>query len=174
MRREEIENLLSPVVASLGLGLELLGIEYVPQRGDALLRLYIDAEGRLVTLDDCEAVSREVSATLDVADPIPGHYTLEVSSPGIERPLFRPAHFRRFLGEVVRVHTLLPLEGRRNFKGAIREVDDEAVTIEQDGVLVRVAHDNVQKARLAVELPTPAGKGKGKKGARGVEPDADA
>ena len=103
-----ITELLAPPVEALGL--ELLGIEYLPMPGGSLLRLYIDRpgaeagaemDGEGVTVDDCEAVSREVSAQLDVEDPISGNYTLEVSSPGLDRPLFTPAHFERFTGEVV-------------------------------------------------------------------------
>ena len=85
----ELQALLDPTVQ--GLGLELLGIEFSPAAGNALLRLYIDAPGRLVGIEDCEAVSREVSANLDVNDPIASQYTLEVSSPGIDRPLFSAA-----------------------------------------------------------------------------------
>src|SRR5690606_29174508 len=100
----DIAGLLSPTVASLGL--ELLGVEYLPSPGGALLRLYIDRPGadaadeaQGVGIEDCEAVSREVSARLDVEDPISGNYTLEVSSPGVDRLLFTPAQFERFLGE---------------------------------------------------------------------------
>src|SRR5690606_37206573 len=100
----DIAGLLSPTVASLGL--ELLGVEYLPSPGGALLRLYIDRpgadaadEGQGVGIEDCEAVSREVSAQLDVEDPITGNYTLEVSSPGVDRLLFTPAHFQRVLVE---------------------------------------------------------------------------
>ena len=105
-KASEITTLLVPTVHSLGL--ELLGAEYLPAPGGALLRLYIDvpagtADARTVGIEDCEAVSREVSAQLDVADPISGHYTLEVSSPGVDRPLFTPAQFARFLGETDKV-----------------------------------------------------------------------
>ena len=97
-KASEIAALLVPTVQSLGL--ELLGAEYLPAPGGATLRLYIDvpadlAEARTVGIEDCEAVSREVSAQLDVADPISGHYTLEVSSPGVDRPLLSPAQFSR-------------------------------------------------------------------------------
>jgi len=115
----EISNLLAPTVESLGV--ELLGIEYLPGSGGATLRLYIDVpageadqqgESRLVGIEDCEAVSREVSAQLDVEDPISGNYTLEVSSPGIDRPLFNLEHFKRFQSETAKVTLKLPQEGR--------------------------------------------------------------
>src|SRR5688572_24725054 len=116
-KANEIAALLAPTVTSLGL--ELLGAEYLPSPGGAMLRLYIDvpaAEGeepRAVTIEDCEAVSREVSAQLDVEDPISSHYTLEVSSPGIDRPLFGAAQFARFVGESAKVALRLPQDGRR-------------------------------------------------------------
>ena len=104
-KASQIARLLAPTVESLGL--ELLGVEYLPAPGGALLRLYIDVPQcraaadapRMVGIEDCEAVSREVSAQLDVEDPITGNYTLEVSSPGVDRPLFTPAQFARFIGE---------------------------------------------------------------------------
>ena len=116
-KAEEIQALLAPTVASLGL--ELLGVEFVPSGASALLRLYIDVEGRHVGIEDCEAVSREVSAKLDVEDPISSEYTLEVSSPGIDRPLFTLAHFARFAGEQAKVNLRLPQDGRRRLQGKI-------------------------------------------------------
>lgn len=150
MRDDELLQLLTPVIADLGF--ECLGIEYAPSRGNSLLRIYIDAPDRPITLDDCEAVSREVSATLDVNDPIAGRYTLEISSPGLDRPLFTPAQFARFLGQEAKLALNLPVQGRRRLHGAIRAVDGDDITIEQDGVAVTVAHDNIQKARLVPDL----------------------
>jgi ribosome maturation factor RimP len=166
VKREELMQLLSPTVAALGL--ECLGIEFSPQHGHSLLRLFIDAPGRAITLDDCEAVSREVSAVLDVNDPIAGRYTLEVSSPGLDRPLFTPTQFERFIGQAVKVQVNVPVGGRRRFQGPIRAVDDERVVIEQDGAAVAIAHDNVLKANLVPDLaghqPKPRpGKGKVRK-----------
>src|SRR5688500_4419191 len=106
-KQQEIEALLAPAVSALGL--ELLGAEYSAGVNNALLRLYIDHRERLVTIEDCESVSREVSALLDVHDPIDAHYTLEVSSPGIARPLFKPEHFARFVGEPAKVTVDLPI-----------------------------------------------------------------
>ena len=147
----EIAELLSPTVASLGL--ELLGAEYLPAPGGATLRLYIDVpadaeEGRLVGIEDCEAVSREVSAQLDVADPISGHYTLEVSSPGVDRPLFTPGQFARFTGETAKVALKLPQDGRRRLQGAIARVEDGRIVFVVDGAEMPVAFDNIDKARL--------------------------
>jgi len=93
-------------------------------------------------------VSREVSAQLDVADPISGHYTLEVSSPGVDRPLFTAAQFERFAGETAKVTLKLPQDGRRRLQGAIVAVEGNQVTIDVDGTPFAVAIDNVEKARL--------------------------
>jgi ribosome maturation factor RimP len=152
-KASEIAALLVPTVQSLGL--ELLGVEYLPAPGGALLRLYIDVpadadagDERTVGIEDCEAVSREVSAQLDVADPITGHYTLEVSSPGVDRPLFTAAQFARFIGETAKVTLKLPQDGRRRLQGAIVSVDADRTTFDVDGTPFAVAIDNIEKARL--------------------------
>src|SRR5690606_25160167 len=92
--------------------------------------------------------SREISALLDVNDPVAGRYTLEVSSPGLERPLFTMEHFRRFAGEQVKISVSLPVDGRRRFQGRIDDVEDDRITIDQDGTPVTIAHACVGKARL--------------------------
>ncbi len=150
-KASEIAALLAPTVASLGL--DLLGAEYLPAPGSATLRLDIavpvDAEeGRLVGIEDCEAVSREVSAQLDVEDPITGNYTLEVSSPGIDRPLFTAAQFERFAGETAKVTLQLPQEGRRRLQGRIVRVEGGDIVFELDGAEFKVASDNIDKAKL--------------------------
>ena len=150
-KASDIAALLAPTVRSLGL--ELLGVEYLPAPGGATLRLYIDvpqaeAEARAVGIEDCEAVSREVSAQLDVEDPISGNYTLEVSSPGIDRPLFEAAQFARFAGEQAKVGLKLPQDGRRRLTGRIVSVAGDNVTFDVDGNAFTVAVDNIDKARL--------------------------
>ncbi|GAB3096233.1 ribosome maturation factor RimP [Lysobacter terrae] len=151
-KANEIVALLAPTVASLGL--ELLGAEYLPSPGGAMLRLYIDVpagegeEPRAVTIDDCEAVSREVSAQLDVEDPISSHYTLEVSSPGIDRPLFGAAQFARFAGESAKVVLRLPQDGRRRLQGRIVRVEGDNIAFDVDGNEFVVHGDNIEKARL--------------------------
>lgn len=147
----EIAALLAPTVRALGL--ELLGAEYLPAPGGAVLRVYIDvpeseAAERNVGIEDCERASREVSAQLDVADPISGNYTLEVSSPGLERPLFDAAQFARFAGETAKVALKLPQDGRRRLQGKILRVDGNDVAFEVDGKEVIVAADNIDKAKL--------------------------
>lgn len=149
----EIANLLSPTVESLGL--ELLGVEYLPAPGGATLRLYIDVPlaeqpERVINVDDCERVSREVSAQLDVEDPISGNYTLEVSSPGVDRPLFTLEQFARHTGESAKIVLKLAQDGRRRFQGEILRIDAEAdaVVFAVDGKDVQIGYDNIDKARI--------------------------
>lgn len=146
----EISELLAPTVAALGL--ELLGVEFAPTGNSALLRLYIDAPERHVAIEDCEAVSREVAAVLDVADPITSAYTLEVSSPGIDRPLFTPAQFARFVGEQAKLTLRLTQDGRRRFIARITGVEGDVVLLSHEAGDMRVAHDNIEKARLVPDL----------------------
>ncbi|MEO8365983.1 MAG: ribosome maturation factor RimP [Pseudoxanthomonas sp.] len=148
---KQIANLLSPTVQALGL--ELLGAEYLPAPGSATLRLYIDVPEaelatRMVNIEDCEAVSREVSAQLDVEDPITGNYTLEVSSPGIDRPLFTLAHFVRHQGESAKVVLRIPQEGRRRLQGPIVRIEGSTIVFLVDNAEIAVAVENVDKARL--------------------------
>ena len=150
-KAKQIANLLSPTVQALGL--ELLGAEYLPAPGNATLRLYIDVPEaelatRMVNIEDCEAVSREVSAQLDVEDPITGNYTLEVSSPGIDRPLFTLAQFVRHQGESAKVVLRIPQEGRRRLQGQIVRIEAGAIVFLVDNVEMTVAFENVDKARL--------------------------
>jgi len=150
-KANEISALLAPTVRSMGL--ELLGAEYLPSPGGAVLRLYIDvpqAESaeRNIGIEECEAVSREVSAQLDVEDPISGNYTLEVSSPGIDRPLFALSHYVRFTGQSAKVGLKLPQDGRRRLQGRIDKVEGDAIVFDVDGKPLEVAFDNIDKAKL--------------------------
>ncbi|QIL20781.1 ribosome maturation factor RimP [Thermomonas sp. HDW16] len=150
-KADEIAALLSPTVESLGL--ELLGIEYLPAPGGATVRLYIDvpqadSDTRSVGIEDCEAVSREVSAQLDVEDPITGNYTLEVSSPGLDRPLFGAAQFARFVGESAKVTLKLPQDGRRRFVGKIVRVDGTTIVFAVDNAEFEIDAANIDKAKL--------------------------
>jgi ribosome maturation factor RimP len=146
MLRDTLETRLAPLVE--GLGYELWELEYSPGRGSGFLRLYIDAEAG-ITLDDCERVSRAVSEVLDAEDPIPGQYTLEVSSPGLERPLRTAAHFARFVGETVSVETMQAIEGRRRFKGALVAAGAETVEVDVDGKRWTLPLSGIRKAHLA-------------------------
>jgi len=143
--REDLEELIGPVVAALGY--ELWELEYAPRAGNALLRIFIDAQAG-VTLEDCERASRAVSEALDGADPIPGHYTLEVSSPGLDRVLRTQAHFARYVGERIRVQLKQPLDGRRRFVGRLSGIEDEVLEVDLEDGRVRLPIDAIQRARL--------------------------
>ncbi len=149
--RDKLIELLEPVVRAQGY--ELWELEYAVRRGNGFLRLYIDGE-QGIDLEACEKVSRAVSAALDEADPIPVEYTLEVSSPGMDRVLRTAAQFARFVGERASVEMVLPVGGRRRFLGRILAVNDAEVTLEQDGQPVRLHVDGINKARLAPDFDT--------------------
>jgi ribosome maturation factor RimP len=144
-----LQDIIEPVVESIGY--ELVGIEYIRQPKNNLLRLYIDSE-QGITLDDCERVSGQVSAVLDVEDPIKGHYTLEVSSPGLDRPLFKPEHFQRFAGHKARVRLGVSVDGRRKFSGVLQGMDDGNVVMLVDGNEVRLPVNDIEQARLVPEF----------------------
>lgn len=145
---ETIRSTVEPVVT--GLGYELVGVEYGGGRGNGRLRVYIDLPGG-VTLDDCAAVSEQLSLALDVDDPIPDAYVLEVSSPGLNRPLFARADFERFCGERVFVRLEQPLEGRRKFKGLLVRVEEEDALVEIDGATWRLPLAAVEQAHLIMD-----------------------
>ena len=128
-KEQQLLELVAPSIAALGY--EPWGIEYVTQGHQTTLRVFIDSpEG--ITVDDCATVSRQISAILDVEDPIAGEYMLEVSSPGMDRPLFTLDQFRRFSGEQVKIRLRSPFEGRRNFKGALIGVEGDEVVVAVD------------------------------------------
>ena len=164
MNDRELANLLAPAASALGL--ELAGVERVQSRGGGMVRVYLDAPGRQVTLDDCEAASREFSALLDLNDPVAGRYTLEVSSPGLERPLFTPEQFARFVGQEARVELVVAHEGRRRLQGRILAVEGDRIELEQDGTPVWIAHGNVTRAHIKPNYGALFGEGK-KKAAAG-------
>ena len=134
------------------IGYELIGVEYLSRaKAGHLLRIYIDSEHG-VTLDDCQRVSHQVSGVLDVEDPIRSAYALEVSSPGLDRPLFEKAHFERFVGQVVRVKLNQALNGRSNYKGVIDSVQGDDIVLKVDGESVRFPFGQVASARLVPEF----------------------
>ena len=133
-------------------GMELVHLELKREPGGLLLRLYIDKEGG-ITLDDCARISRQLSVQLDVDDPIENRYTLEVSSPGLDRPLFTDRDFTRFAGRQIRLSTLVPLDGRRHFQGRLDGIADGAVRLTLEGGReVAIPRDQVARARLEVEI----------------------
>ncbi len=143
--RSRLREMLAPGVQALGF--ELVDVELVGAPRHPTVRVYIDSP-RGVSVDDCADVSHQLSAILDVEDPIPGSYTLEVSSPGLDRPLVTPEDFRRFRGETVRLRTLAPVDGRRNFKGVIVDVAADRVVLEADSRRLDLAFDAIERARL--------------------------
>ncbi len=141
----KLNELIQPLVEDLGY--EFVGLEYNSNPKHSVLRIYIDKEEG-IAIEDCELVSRETAALLDVKDPIRSQYNLEVSSPGLDRPLFTPSHYREFIGEKAQVSLFAPLDGRRKFSGPIVSADETAVTIDQDGSEVALNFDNIVKAKL--------------------------
>jgi ribosome maturation factor RimP len=147
---DELKRLIRPAIEAMGF--EFVGLEYLSNPKNRVVRIFIDRQPEGIDVEDCAAVSNEVSALLDVEDPVSGQYSLEVSSPGVERPLFEPAHFQRFVGEQAVVLLHAPLEGRRKLVGPIVEADDSAATIEVDGSRVTVAYDEVRRAHLKPDM----------------------
>ena len=142
---EQLQALLAPVVEALGY--ECWGLEFISQGRHSLLRVYIDRpEGILI--DDCEIVSRQVSGILDVEDPISGEYTLEVSSPGMDRPLFTLEQFARYVGEQVKIKLRTPFERRRNFQGILRGVEEQDVVVQVDNQEFLLPIDSIDKANI--------------------------
>ena len=145
----KVQELIEPAVVALGY--ELVGVEYIPQGKHSLLRVYIDTEDG-INLDDCTRVSHQVSGLLDVEDIIKGQYNLEVSSPGLDRPLFTLEHFRRFTGHEAKIKLTMPLDGQRKFKGTINGVREDAVLLEVEGNEVELPVSLIDKANLVAEL----------------------
>ncbi|PHM74930.1 hypothetical protein Xkoz_00465 [Xenorhabdus kozodoii] len=137
------EIISAPVEA---LGFELVGLEFIRARVSTL-RVYIDSEEG-ITVDNCADVSHQVSAVLDVEDPVPGLYNLEISSPGLERPLFKAEHYQRFIGEEVSLVLRMAMQNRRKWQGIIKVVDGEMITVTVDGKDEVFALSNIQKANL--------------------------
>ena len=144
--RERLIALIEPVLARLGY--ELVELEYAAGRTQAVVRLFIDMPAG-ITVDDCERVSRDVAALLDVDDPIPTAYTLEVSSPGFDRVLRTPAHFERFVGERVFVELKAPRAGRKRYTGVLQVASATGIELEVDKQKVEVRFEEIGKARLA-------------------------
>jgi ribosome maturation factor RimP len=150
--RNRLIGLVEPLLGQLGY--ELVDVELAGGRTQAQLRIFIDRpEG--VGIDDCEHVSRELSALLDVRDPMPTAYTLEVSSPGLDRVLRTPEHFARFAGSRVQVELLAPRDGRRRYTGALTAVGPDVIELHVDGTTVKLGMAEIAKARLAPEWPDP-------------------
>lgn len=145
---EKIESVVEPVVRSKGY--ELVACEWLFEEGRRILRVFIDKnEG--VNIDDCSEISYLLSPLFDVEDLIPGNYSLEISSPGLDRPLKKMADFEKFAGNKIRLRTKTPMNGRGNFKGILQGVDGNEVLVKVDQQIFRIPHPNIHKARVDVD-----------------------
>jgi len=147
---EKTREIVTPVLRKSNL--ELIDIEYLTQKGKKIIRITIDKDTG-VTLDDCVKVSREVGYILDIKDLFPGSYNLEVSSPGLERPLKTLNDFEKFSGRKVFIKTTELFQGRKNFKGLLKEVQGETIRLEEEGKLWELPFQLIHQAKLIYELP---------------------
>ena len=151
----ELRKLIEPAVTALGF--ELVGVEFIrAKRG--VLRVYIDHENG-IGIDDCTAVSHQVSGLLDVEDPVRGEYSLEVSSPGLDRPLFQASDFERFAGHEISLRLSAPLDGQRRFKGILDGIRDNRVVVRMDDEELVVRLDEIDQARLVPNYNSPRTEG---------------
>ncbi|MBL1378253.1 ribosome maturation factor RimP [Zobellella iuensis] len=142
---QRLTDMLTEPVAALGF--ELLGLEFVRAGRHSTLRLYIDHENG-IDVNDCAEVSRQVSAVLDVEDPISTEYDLEVSSPGLARPLFKPAHYQAIIGQEAELTLRMAVNNRRKLKGKVIAVEDTMIRLEVEGQEFPIAFANIQRANL--------------------------
>ena len=142
------EMLTAPVEA---LGYEFVGVEFIRAGKNSVFRIFIDSESGIV-VDDCALVSRQVSAILDVEDPIKEEYTLEVSSPGVDRPLFTIEHYQQFVGEEIKVKLKMPVNGAFNMKGKIVSVENKMITLNFAGEILTLSFDNIRKANIVAQF----------------------
>lgn len=149
---ENLKAIIEPTVNALGF--ELWGCLYLPQGRHGLLRIYIDNEDG-ITVDDCERVSRQVSAMLDVENPIAGSYTLEVSSPGMDRPLFTKEQFERYIGAKINIRLHVPANERRHFSGRLQTVFANDLLVQADEGEFKIAFANIAKANVLPENVLP-------------------
>jgi len=133
-----------------GLGYQLWGYEYRPHSESALLRIFIEKEEG-ISIDDCAAVSRQIGAVLDVENIIPVAYILEVSSPGMDRVLFKPDQYQDYLGEILKIRTRTPIDERRNFKGTLLKTNDTIVTLKVDNQEFEIPFESIDRARLVLD-----------------------
>ena len=147
---KQLQGMIEPVIETMGY--ELVGVEYIPGKRTATWRLYIDQDDG-ITLDDCSAVSHQVSGLLDVEDPLTEKYNLEVSSPGLERPLFKMKHFETYLGRNVKLKMRVPLDNRRKFTGVIKSIEgNDIILVTEEGDEFRLNFDLIDKANLIPQL----------------------
>jgi ribosome maturation factor RimP len=151
--RDALMRLLEPPIEALNF--ELVDVEFAQAGRGGVLRVFIDTKaqdsGPGITVDDCANVSHAVSRVLEAEDPIKGHYTLEVSSPGFDRILRTRAHFERFVGERIFAELKLPIDGRRRYVGELKSVAGDAIVVEVDGNAHSLPLERIQRARLRPE-----------------------
>lgn len=148
-REETIRKIVEPVVAALGY--QLWGIEYLGQGRHTLLRVYLDKEGG-INIEDCAEASRHISSILDVEDPISSEYTLEVSSPGLDRTLFTLEQMKAYVGSTLKLRLTENFEGRRNFSGILKDVMNDEVVLVADGSELVFPYELVEKASIVASL----------------------
>lgn len=148
-KTEQLIELLEPVVT--GMGFDFWGLEYISQGKHSVLRIFIDAE-KGIHVDDCAAVSRQLSSVLDVEDPISSEYSLEVSSPGMDRPLFKLEQYKNFVGHKVQIRLRVPFEGRRNFAGLLKGVEADEVVVEVDNAEYLLPIESIDKANIVPQF----------------------
>lgn len=146
---DQLTEMLKP--AAEALGYEFLGIEYIAQGKHSILRIFIDHENG-INVDDCASVSHQVSGILEVEDPIASQYTLEVSSPGLDRPLFTLEHFKQFVGKTIEMRCHLGVDGRRKFKGELVAVEGEELILNVDNQDYTVEFSDVDKANVVAQF----------------------
>ena len=146
---KQVNDLIEPILDQMGF--ELVDVEYLSEYGRWVLRLYIDKDGG-VTIDECAIVSGEMGGVIDVKDIIEHEYVLEVSSPGLNRPLKQERDFIRAIGKKIKVRTLAPLQGRRNFTGDLKNFQDGILHLEMGGKMVALSWTEVGKANLVYEF----------------------
>ena len=144
--QDELKALLKPAIDAMGF--EFVGVEYHSNPKNRLVRVFIDRAPDGVSIDDCADVSREVSALLDVEDPVSGQYSLEVSSPGVDRPLFELEQYAAFAGEEAVLHLHAPFDGRRKLTGTLRGIDGSRVAIDSGGEVLEVELEAIRRAHL--------------------------
>ncbi len=151
IKTQQLEDLLEPVVTSMDY--EFVGLEFISQGRHSILRIFIDSENG-VGVDDCANVSRQLSAVLDVEDPISNEYSLEISSPGLNRPLFKLSQYEQFIGEQVKFKTIRPqLEnGQRKFKGIITAVNNNNVVFDIENESLSIPFSDIEKANIVAKF----------------------
>ena len=151
IKTQQLENLLEPVVTSMEY--EFVGLEFISQGRHSILRVFIDTENG-VGVDDCADVSRQLSAVLDVEDPIASEYSLEISSPGLNRPLFKLSQYEQFIGEEVKFKTIRPqLEnGQRKFKGVITAIENNNIIFDVENESISIPFSDIDKANIVAKF----------------------